>query len=72
MIPMLCDRLKERRTKLNLTQKEVAEKLKISQSTYAGYESGKSQPGLDMLIKIADIYDTSLEYLSGRVSRTGF
>ena len=64
----LCERLKEKREKLGLTQSEVAKKLGITQSTYAGYETEKSSPDLKMIAKIADIYDTTVDYLIGRIS----
>lgn len=46
-----------------LTQKDVSDVLGISQQTYAGYESGKHQPNLETLIRIADFYHLSLDYL---------
>lgn len=66
MKSILSERLKEKRRKIGLTQEEIAQKLKISQSTYAGYETGKSQPDVETLSKIADILETSLDYLAGR------
>jgi len=66
MKSMLSERLKEKREKTGLTQDAIAKILKISQSTYAGYETGKSQPDINTLSKIADILETSLDYLAGR------
>lgn len=68
MINAVQERLKEKRTKANLTQKAVAEKLKMSQSTYAGYETGKRQPDIETLLKLADFFETSTDYLLGRYS----
>lgn len=50
----------------NKTQAEVAEKLHISRTAYAGYESGRNEPDLKTLVKIADLYGVSLDYLAGR------
>ena len=59
-------RLKEIRTNKGLTQTEVANNLKISQQAYANYETGKRQPDQEMLAKIADYFDVSVDYLLGR------
>ena len=63
---MLCERLKEKRKRANLTQEKVAQILGISRSTYAYYETGKNEPDLKALIKLADLYETSIDYLTGR------
>lgn len=54
------------RKTLNKTQEEIASILNITRATYANYESGKTQPDFDTLIKIADFYDVSLDYLCDR------
>lgn len=46
------DRLRELRRQRGLTQKTVANALNISQGNYWGYESGRSEPGAKMLLKI--------------------
>lgn len=66
MKDILCERLLQKRKKAGFTQNEIASRLQITQSTYAGYETGKSKPSIDMLTKIADLYDTSIDYLVGR------
>ncbi|MGN0768307.1 MAG: helix-turn-helix domain-containing protein [Christensenellales bacterium] len=55
--------------KLNkLTQRDVARHLGISQPSYTRYENGKSEPTIENLIKLADLFDVSIDYLCGRVS----
>lgn len=55
--------------KLNkLTQRDVARHLGISQPSYTRYESGKSEPTIENLIKLADLFDVSIDFLCGRVS----
>lgn len=55
--------------KLNkLTQRDVAKYLGVSQPSYIRYENGKSQPTIENLIKLADLFDVSIDYLCGRVS----
>ena len=58
--------IKELRKENNMTQKQVAEKLGISYQSYQAYERGISQPTLENFIKIANIYDVSLDYLIGK------
>lgn len=60
------DRLKEKRTQKNLKQEDIANLLKINRVTYTNYEKGKREPSIDILIKLADIYETSIDYLTGR------
>lgn len=66
MIENLPERLKEKRKAKGLTQAEIAEKLKISRTAYAMYESGGNTPPVEVLKEIADIFETSVDYLIGR------
>ena len=59
-------RLKELRKENNLTQKELADYLNIKQNTYSQYENGQRQVPIDILIRLADYYDVSVDYLLGR------
>ena len=59
-------KLKELRAANKLTQKNVSEKLNIAQTTYAGYETGKHEPNAETLLKLADLYKTSVDYIIGR------
>lgn len=56
-------KLLELRKSKGITQQEIAEKLGINNVTYYGYEKERTEPNLQMLIKIADIYGVSLDYL---------
>ena len=49
-----------------MTQKEVANKLGIHQSTYTKYETGDSDPSSEMLLKLSEIFEVSTDYLLGR------
>jgi transcriptional regulator with XRE-family HTH domain len=62
----LDTRLKEKRQKFKLTQQQIADALKINQVTYQGYEKGKHEPDLKTLLKLADLFETSTDYLLGR------
>lgn len=54
------------RKEKKLSQKQVANDLEISQALLSHYEKGIRECGLDFLIKIADYYDVSCDYLLGR------
>jgi len=63
---MISGRLTLLRKEIELTQEELADKLHLSRSGYAHYESGKRKPAYDTLILFADFYNTSIDYLMGR------
>lgn len=50
----------------NVTQKEVAIAIGISERGYQQYEYGERKPNYDYLIALADYFDVSLDYLVGR------
>ena len=58
-------KLAELRNSLSLTQGEVATALGISNKTLSKYENGISEPSLTMLIKIAEYYGVSTDYILG-------
>ena len=62
----LTSRLYELRTRTNKTQGEIAKEIGVARTTYACYESGQNEPDLKTLLKIADLYKVSLDYLAGR------
>lgn len=59
-------RLKQLRQKSTLSQKAVAEALGITLRQYQRFESGEQRPGYDNLIRIADFFQVSLDWLTGR------
>ena len=58
-------RLRDIREDCDVTQKELATYLHIGQNTYSQYETGKRQLPLDILIRLADYFDTSTDYILG-------
>ena len=48
-----------------LTQKEVAKVINVKQNTYSQYEIGVLNYPLDVVIKLAEFYETSVDYLVG-------
>lgn len=59
-------RLKQARENKGFTQQVVADKLDVSNGAISGYERGYRDPDTDMLNKLADLYEVSLDWLSGR------
>ena len=53
----------------NLTQKQVAIDLNVAASTMGGYVQGSSEPDFDTLIKIAEYFNVSTDYLLNRLSK---
>lgn len=62
----LSERFKAVRKERGLTQKQVANALGIAESAYQKYEYGTNVPGAYALIAIAECFDVSLDYLTGR------
>lgn len=59
-------RLKELRLKKGLTQTELGEKVGVKQSTFTNWENGKREPNFETIIKIADLFEVSVDWLFGR------
>ena len=58
-------KLRKARLDQELTQRDVSKLLNISQPTYAGYETGRTQPDLETLGKICDLLGVSADWLLG-------
>lgn len=63
---MRYERIKNLREDMDLTQTDIARALFISQRTYSYYESGGHDMPTEILVKLADYYDVSVDYLLGR------
>jgi len=59
-------RLKELRKKKGISQLRLATDLNTTQNTISRYETGEREPGIDELVKIADYFNVSVDYLIGR------
>ena len=62
----VSDKLRTLRDQYRYTQRQIAELANIDPTTYAGYENKISTPNLASLVRIADVYMVSLDYLAGR------
>lgn len=61
-------RLKELRIANNVSQTEIANLLDVTRQAYSRYELGQRELGYDMLCKLADYYNVSVDYLIGHDS----
>ena len=59
------DTLKKLRLEENLTQEAVAKKLGISRVNYTRYENDTVRPSYETLIKIAQLYNVTIDYIFG-------
>jgi transcriptional regulator with XRE-family HTH domain len=59
----LGSRIKEARERLNLSQDELAEKMDISRQAISKWETGKSYPDIEKILKLSDIFNLSLDEL---------
>ena len=62
---MLFKRVRDLREDNDYTQKQIAEILKIHQTTYSDYEIGNLNIPVDVLIELAKLYNTSIDYIVG-------
>lgn len=62
------ERLKSLREDKDLTQLEVAEALNITRTALANYENAIREPNLSLLVKMADYYNVTLDYLLCRTN----
>lgn len=60
------DRLKELRNSNGLLQTQLAEKINVSKYHIYNWEKGRSEPGLQDLINLAVVLDTTIDYLVGK------
>ena len=67
---MYLQRLRDLREDADLNQTDFAEYLGIQQTVYSRYERGVRTIPLEHLIRLADFYNVSLDYLVGRTNST--
>lgn len=63
---LFAARLKELRTEKNLNQSGLAKKLDVTQRKISYWETGKIEPNLTDLCRIAECFDVTTDYLLGR------
>ncbi len=58
-------RIRDLREDHDLTQKQIAQKLNCSQQVYSNYELGQRDIPTDILIKLSNLYNVSVDYILG-------
>lgn len=64
---MKIKNLKKLRKERGLSQQELADEFGVTQQSIYKYENGHAQPDLDMLVRLADYFSTSVDYLIGHL-----
>ena len=62
-------RIRDLREDKDMSQKQIAEILGMSQTGYSKYETGENDIPTHVLIQLADFYQTSVDYLLGRTDK---
>lgn len=62
----LSERLHELRKERKLTQEDAAKEMEIALRSYRRYETGERIPDAEVLVRVADFYGVTLDYLVGR------
>ena len=63
MDKLFCQNIRSARNFCGLTQKEVANKLGVVESCYANWEQGRTEPSIEMLRKLGEIFQVSIDEL---------
>ena len=58
------------REKLGITKQEAAKRMNLSQPAYLRYESGERMPSIHVIQAMAKVFDTSVDYLTGRTDNS--
>ena len=67
---MIYENIRNLRKDNNKTQEELAAYLNMTQTNYSKYELGKINIPIEVFIKLADYYDTTVDYLVGRTQKS--
>ena len=68
---IFCERFKELRKTKNLSQKQLAEILRTTNSSICDWECGRSQPDFEAWVRIAVYFGVSADYLLGLEDESG-
>ncbi|EDN8735510.1 TPA: helix-turn-helix domain-containing protein [Listeria monocytogenes] len=63
---MFGNNLKKLRNKAGKTQEDIAKILGISRGAYSHIENGRNEPDIETIVKLAEIFEVSTDYLLGR------
>ena len=69
-MPGIYENLKKLRVVKKLTQEDVAQKIGLTRQAISSYESGRTQPGIELLMRFSEIYEVDLEEILYGPSKT--
>lgn len=58
-------RLRDLREDMDYTQDQLVKILNMHKTTYTNYEQGKREPPFELIIKLAKLYNVSIDYIAG-------
>jgi transcriptional regulator with XRE-family HTH domain len=67
---MYGERIRELRKERGWTMKQLGQRLDVAESTVSGYENEIRRPDLDILLRLSELFNVSVDYLIGRVTET--
>ena len=62
-------RIRDLREDADLTQEMLVKKLGMHKTTYTNYEQGKREPPFSFIIRLAEFYGVTTDYIAGRTNR---
>ena len=62
-------RLRDLREDADLTQTQLVKRLGMHKTTYTNYEQGKREPPFELIIRLAEFYNVSIDYIAGFTDR---
>ena len=68
---MFAGQLKNLRRSAGLTMEQLGQKLSVSKQTVSNWENDNIMPSVDAVVKVADLFSVSMDYLLGREKPTG-
>lgn len=66
---MIAKRLRVLRAERKLSQETLCEKIDVNRITYSGYENVRAEPSIEVLVRLAEFYDVSLDYICCRTDK---
>ncbi len=66
---MLNERIRQLRLEKNMSQVDLAKRLSVTKQSVSNWENDNIQPSIDMLVKIAQVFSVSTDYMLGLENR---
>ena len=63
---IIAERIKQKRTELKMTQRDLAKAAQTTPATISAYEKAQKKPSIDNMMKIAEVFNVSIDWLCGK------